>query len=202
MYFRRRLPHFHPAAGTGFLFITWRLAGSLPRTRAGVASQPVDHQRSAGRAFVVADREVDQAAFGPTWLSNVRVAEAVRDALLHGEASRHWYELSAWVVMPNHVHILIRPHATTSAITRWLKGSTARQANFILHRTGRPFWQDESYDHWVRHEPEWNRIARYIEHNPVAAGFVATPEEWPWSSAAKAGPAAAGESACPTTDPT
>ena len=95
--------------------------------------------------------------------------------------------------MPNHVHILIRPQTATSSITRWLKGSTARKANLILDRTGEPFWQDESYDRWVRNEGEWSRIVRYIEYNPVAAGFVQTPEQWLWSSVPKAG-----ESACPT----
>ena len=192
MYFKRRLPHLHPdVPGTGFLFITWRLAGSLPRTLGWMAKQPVDH--TDGKAFVAVDRQVDRATFGPTWLRDVCVAQAVRDMLLHGEANRNWYQLSAWVIMPNHVHILMQPQTTTSAITRWLKGSTARKANLILHRTGQPFWQDESYDRWVRNEGEWNRILRYIEHNPVTAGFVTTPEELPWSSASKAG-----ESACPT----
>jgi putative transposase len=48
---------------------------------------------------------------------------------------------------------------------------------------GEPFWQDESYDHWVRSERERNSIIRYIHFNPVSAGLVAEPEEWPWSSA-------------------
>jgi REP element-mobilizing transposase RayT len=76
---------------------------------------------------------------------------------------------------------------------RWLKGSTARQANLILGRTGEAFWQDESFDHRVRDEVELHRIVRYVEHNPVNASLVANPGDWPWSSARLAG-----ESACPT----
>lgn len=76
---------------------------------------------------------------------------------------------------------------------RWLKGSIARKANQILQRTGQPFWQDESYDHWVRDGGEFAKIVKYIEYNPVAAGLTDRIEEWPWSSAHWAG-----ETACPT----
>ena len=65
-----------------------------------------------------------------------------------------------------------------------LKGVTAREANQILQRTGKPFWQDESFDHWVRSEVEFTEIRKYIEHNPVTAGLVERPEDWAWSSAA------------------
>ena len=44
-------------------------------------------------------------------------------------------------------------------------------------------WQRESYDHWVRDEKEWSRIAAYIENNPVKAGIVAKTEDYLWSSA-------------------
>jgi putative transposase len=52
-----------------------------------------------------------------------------------------------------------------------------------LDLTGQPFWQDESYDRLVRDETEFERIARYIEMNPVNAGLAAAPEDFPWSSA-------------------
>ena len=59
---------------------------------------------------------------------------------------------------------------TPSCMAR-LKGSTARQANLILGRTGEAFWQDESFDHRVRDEVELDRIVRYVEHNPASAGL-------------------------------
>ena len=52
-----------------------------------------------------------------------------------------------------------------------------------LGRTGKPFWQVESYDHWVRNAYQFQRIISYIEWNPVSAGLVEKPEDWPWSSA-------------------
>jgi REP element-mobilizing transposase RayT len=139
------------------------------------------------------DREVDKAAIGPVWLRDARVARVVADALLYGETGRHYYKLRAWVIMPNHVHVLLRPEAPLPAITRWLKGSTARQANLLLGQTGSAFWQDESFDHRVRDEMELDRIAAYVERNPVSARLAANPQDWPWSSARLAG-----ESACPT----
>jgi putative DNA methylase len=63
------------------------------------------------------------------------------------------------------------------------KGFTAREANRMLGRAG-TFWQDESFDHWIREEADYARTVAYIDMNPVVAGLCATPAEWPWSSAA------------------
>ena len=181
-FYRRNMPHIHPPGAE--YFVTFRLAGSIPWTR---LPHPPTGARSAGRAFLDMDREVDKAAFGPVWLQDARVARVVADALLYGESGRHFYELRAWVIMPNHVHVLLRPKTSLSVIARWLKGSSARQANLILGRTGEVFWQDESFDHWVRDEAALDRIARYVEYNPVSAGLAVNPGGWPWSSARLAG---------------
>jgi putative DNA methylase len=190
---RRKLPHWHPDLTEGdFLFVTWRLAGSVPPPRLHLP--PLATPSSAGRAFLALDREADQAAFGPVWLQDARVAGAVADALRYGETERRFYHSPAWVIMPNHVHVVLQPKTSLPVITRWLKGSTARTGNLILGRTGTAFWQDESFDHRVRDEAELDRIVRYIERNPVSAGLVANPGDWPWSSARLTG-----GSACPTT---
>ena len=85
--------------------------------------------------------------------------------------------------MANHVHLLATPLVEVPKLTQSLKRFTAREGNRILGLTGQPFWQDESYDRVVRDEPEFRRIARYIEMNPVKAGIVSTPEQFLWSSA-------------------
>jgi REP element-mobilizing transposase RayT len=100
--------------------------------------------------------------------------------------------LDTWVVMPNHVHMLILPQAPVPTIMRWLKAWTAREANRLLGCRGESFWQDESYDHWVRNCQERDRISRYIEQNPVAAGLAESVEQYEWSTAGQA------ETACPT----
>jgi putative transposase len=160
--YRRRLPHFHP--DNAYIFLTWRLWGSLPLQKANPHLKP-------GHAFVALDRDLHQSV-GPTWLSDSRLAACVNEALIFGDKERSLYELYAWVVMPNHVHVLILLRSPMPCITRWLKSWTARRANELLNRTGQPFWQDESYDHWVRNDNEFNRIVHYIEQNPVHAGLV------------------------------
>jgi REP element-mobilizing transposase RayT len=85
--------------------------------------------------------------------------------------------------MPNHVHVVFQPFRKLPEVTRWIKGSTARTANLLLGRTGKPFWQYESYDHCIRNDTELNRVIRYVEANPVTAGLVQAIDDWPWSSA-------------------
>ena len=172
--YQRRLPHFQPDGE--HQFVTWRLAGSLP------AAQPSVLYATPGHAFAAKDRLLARGS-GPVWLSDTRVAQRVAEAILTGDFDKGLYDLQAWVVMPNHVHLLTLPKSPLAKITHWLKGKTARDANLLLGLSGQPFWQHESYDHWVRHEAQFNRIARYIEENPVAAGLLTAPEDWRWSSA-------------------
>jgi len=125
---------------------------------------------------------LDKASTGPKWLLDERVAQAVVDALRYGEDNLHLYELRAWVLMANHVHILIYPNADLPKITKSIKNFSARRANEILGLTG-PFWQDECFDRWVRGPEELEKIVGYIESNPVSAGLVSRVEKWRWSSA-------------------
>ena len=102
---------------------------------------------------------------------------------MYSAAAFGLFDLHAWVVMPNHVHLLISPVAPLPRITGSLKRRSARVANQILERTRLPFWQPESFDHWVRNRDEQEALVTYIESNPVKAGLVRSPQEWPWSSA-------------------
>ena len=138
-----------------------------------------------GKKFLLLDRELDRASYGPTWLKDARLAQIVADSLFYGAEQLRLYRLSAYVVMSNHVHILIWPTALLYRITKSIKGYTAHECNKLLDRAGKKFWQDESFDHSVRNEDEFYRIKRYIERNPVKAGLVESPGEWPWSSAAR-----------------
>ena len=122
-YYERHLPHWQPE-GTA-LFLTWRLHGSFPRTVGILRNQ------SAGQALAVMDRELDRAGAppgpGPRWLLDERVAQCVADALRYGERQLGLYELRAWVLMVNHVHILIYPKAKLSRITKAVKNFSARR---------------------------------------------------------------------------
>ncbi len=176
MYYRRRLPHWQPSEKD--LFITWSLHGALPHNRF-----PPPKALTAGQAFVWMDRFLDEARHGPTWLRRDDVAKVVVDALQYGADCLRHYDLYAFVIMSNHVHALVRPHTTTSRLLHSIKGFSAREANKLLGRSGEPFWQSESYDHWVRDDTEFRRIRGYIENNPARAGMVGKADEYRWSSA-------------------
>jgi REP element-mobilizing transposase RayT len=130
------------------------------------------------------DGELDKGATGPLWLRDPIIAGNVENTLFRGEELKQ-YELDTYVLMANHVHVLLWPWITMERITNGIKGVSARDANVTLGRTGQHFWEDESFDHWVRNDVELRRIRIYIERNPVMAGLVERPEDWPWSTAAK-----------------
>ena len=163
------------------LFVTFRLHGSLPTHRAF----PPDSLAESGKAFVAMDRLLDCGASGPLHLSRPEIAELVVGALQDGQHKLQRYQLHAFVVMPNHVHLLITPKVFSSRWLAPLKGFTAYRANEVLTSHGQAFWQDESYDHLVRSQAEFDRIRAYIEQNPVSAGLVADAQQYPWSSASR-----------------
>lgn len=95
------------------------------------------------------------------------------------------YDLLAFCIMPNHAHAVFTPLEKTDGqyyslteILHSLKRNSAKQANLLLGKTG-PFWQDESYDHFIRDEGELDRVSRYTLNNPVKAGLVQNWADWP-----------------------
>ena len=159
------------------MFLTWHLHGSVP-----VSLLPPPGPLSPGQAFVWLDRQLESTRHGPLYLRHPEVAKIVVRSIHRGAELGH-YELVAYLVMANHVHLLIWPQIGPDRLLKSLKGTTAREANRLLGRTGEPFWQKESYDHWVRNAEELQKIRVYIESNPVKAGLVANLQDFLWSSA-------------------
>ena len=173
--YRRRLPHFQP--DHVHIFLTWRLFGSLPAIRAK-GSYP-----TPGHAFVAADRALDHPGSGPQWLRDPRIAGLVAESIRSGASRRRWYELDAWVVMPNHVHVLVE--LWTMSLGRLLKawkGASAHAVNLVLG-SGGTLWQREYWDRYIRDEAHFGKARHYIESNPVKAGLSRAAAEWPFSSA-------------------
>jgi len=131
------------------------------------------------------DRLLDHARYGPHYLEQAAIAELMVRCLYYGAETLQYYELHAFVVMPNHIHLLITPGIALPKLLCSLKTASAKYANRLLQATGRQFWQDESFDRLVRNDDEFRRIQRYIEMNPVRAGLVCQPEDYPWSSAGR-----------------
>jgi putative transposase len=210
---RRNLPHWYvPGAAH---FVTFRLADTLPtevladlRRR---ARQLLDREPASGvsrhehrlrvhkQIFAEFDRHLDSNR-DIDWLRDPRIAGMVRLSLYHLHGSK--YDLLAYSIMPNHVHLLLLPpvaaasdaagdvacgeaadsESPLSTIMHSLKSYTAHHANKLLQRRG-PFWQHESYDHWVRDDDELERIVNYINANAVNAGLAQRPQDWFWCSA-------------------
>ncbi len=105
-YHRRNLPHYYPPDAT--LFVTWRLYGSLPREAAMALEEP---GANPGRGFVACDRLLDANGAGRQWLGQPKIAQIVQEALRLGDTEYGLYELLAWVIMPNHVHVVMKPPA-------------------------------------------------------------------------------------------
>jgi putative transposase len=179
MFWYRRLPHWVPE--DSIVFLTWRLAGTLPQPPPPFLVADSD----AGKRFLLYDRQLDRTRDGPQWLADPNIATSFVEALLYGERVRQSYDLLAWVVMPNHVHVVLKPHRNLPEILRWLKTATAVRANAIVGRTGQPFWQREYFDRRIRTSKELASVIAYVETNPVKAGFVVCAEDWPWSSVSK-----------------
>jgi len=197
IYYRRNLPHYQPVNAT--FFVTFRLAGSLPvETVARLKEERVQDEKvllkikdekvrgkkiadQHKRYFSKFDTMLDNAVNDRSWLNDERVARMVAEALCFRD--KKVYDLLAYCIMPNHVHIVFTVERSATSlykILQSLKAHTAREANKILRQKG-AFWQHESYDHVVRDGKELERIIAYVLHNPVKAGMVANWEQWKWS---------------------
>lgn len=167
-------------AGNDALFLTWRLNDTLPYlAKPNTPGMP-------GQTFFALDRALDTAASGPRWLEDSTVAQSVVTALRFGEQQLDLYNILAYCLMPNHVHLVLEPLTTLSRINHAIREITGRNANQILRRAHQPFWHEDSYEHWLWDAAERDRMVAYTERDPVTAGLVREPEEWPWSSASHA----------------
>ena len=121
------------------------------------------------------------AGDGSCILKNQTISDIIKKALLHFDKKR--YDLGAWVIMPNHIHILIKQydeHPLHSIISRW-KSQSARLINRELKRNG-TLWMPDYWDRYVRDEQHFMRILAYITNNPLKAHLVTKAEAWPWIS--------------------
>jgi REP element-mobilizing transposase RayT len=119
---------------------------------------------------------------GSCLLQDPRAATIVEDALLHFQGER--YALSAWCVMPNHVHVVVTPFpgfSLPNILHSW-KSYSAHEINSVLAREGK-VWEEEAFDHLVRDEKAFEKFVNYAEDNPVTAGLCERPENWGFSSA-------------------
>jgi len=190
---RGYLPHVK-REGSSY-FVTFRLGDSLPQSvLLEFKRQQAGKLRALTKPTPAAREEIDRdyqrqieryldRGIGECHLRRPEIARIAVEALLFFHEKQ--YLLQEWVVMPNHIHLLLwpMPNYTLSDVLRDRKRRIARKANEFLGRTGRAFWQHESYDHWIRNDQEKSRVRRYIRNNPVTARLCKEPELWKWGSA-------------------
>jgi putative DNA methylase len=175
---RGYLPHFDEP--NVLQSITFRLYDALPnhvvKSLAEELSEETDaEQRAQIEAYL-------DSGYGACYLADPRIGSLVENALLHFDGQR--YRQIAWVLMPNHVHTLIETlegHPLHAVLHSW-KSYTASEANKILGRNGQ-FWYPDYFDRYIRDERHCANVIRYMHENPVKAGLVNRPEDWPFSSA-------------------
>ena len=170
------LPHWRQK-GVSY-FVTFRTADSLPHEKltkwktekeAWIADHSEPHNEKTKREFYKKFPErlqqwLDQG-HGECLLKQQDLKDIVERAMLHFDDVR--YDLDAFVIMPNHVHVLVTPkrgHALSAILHSW-KSFTANEINKRTARTG-AFWQKESFDHIVRNPAQLEKIRQYIrEHS-------------------------------------
>lgn len=169
--------------------MTFHLADSLPkeallRLEAELKTLPAEKRDAERRKRVSAWMD---AGHGSCMLRSPDIADMVQDSLLSFDSRR--YRLVAWVVMPNHVHVLFEPVNgwTVAKIVASWKKFTARQICDDLRdkseKPNGPVWHREYWDRYIRDRLHFNQVVEYIHLNPVKAGLAATAESWRWSSA-------------------
>jgi len=195
-FYRRNLPHIQPEEA--ILFITYRLFFKLPDEylnrvkllktefqnkirsvkKKNIESEKLKFEKNL---FDYKDNFIGKFQNSPFWLKEDKIAKIIKDSLFWGSQKR--YDLFAFCVMPNHVHILIRPVIIDDKpfplqkIMYDHKHFTAIEANKIINRKDN-FWQDEHYDHYIRNEKEFFNVLNYIYLNPVKAKLIDNPEDW------------------------
>jgi ATP-dependent Clp protease ATP-binding subunit ClpA len=170
------LPHWRQDGAT--YFVTWRTADSLPKARVDAWLAERDAWLRAHPEPWDAKTEADyyerfpnrweawlDEAHGDCLLARPELRQIVEDALRHDDGKR--YLLRGFVVMPNHVHVLVTPlgkHTLSESLQAW-KSVSAHRINKAAGRSGE-FWQKESFDHIVRNEEQLVRLSEYIRRNP------------------------------------
>jgi len=180
------LPHWRQESVT--YFVTFRLFDSLPQSKlkqwqeekeSWITAHPEPLNRDEKKEFYRLFPERIQtwldAGHGSCILSRPDLKKLVADAMLHFNGDR--YHLDEYVVMPNHVHVVVTPVAGNelSSILHSWKSYTSHKINNLLGRSGEN-WQKESFDHIVRSERSLNKFREYIKRH--SGSVAAASRRW------------------------
>jgi putative transposase len=176
---KRFLPHYD--AEGKIQVITYRLVDSLPEDffskmiNGNAENKNTSSYRKKVEGYLA-------KGMGESFLALPSIAKVVIDAWLYFHDTR--YELIAYVVMPNHVHLIVKTSKNwpLAKIVHSWKSFTAHEINKILTVPKKHIWQREYWDRFIRNEDHFRKALDYIHMNPVKAGLVDHPKDWQWSS--------------------
>ena len=104
-----------------------------------------------------------------------KAGDILLEAILFGRR-RQWYYLLSFVIMPDHMHLIIIPRdKNISECLKSIKGFSVRRINSVFDKRG-SVWQNGFYDYILDNEEKVLSRMRYIENNPVRKGIVTRPE--------------------------
>ena len=182
-YSRGYLPH-HDEGGL-LQNITYRLADSVPSR---LLARMEEELRTVSAERVPLERRkrmevLLDAGHGSGALGRPAAAEAVVENWRRFDGVR--YDLLAYVVMPTHVHVLVRmyPDVPLATVVRSWKSFTAKRIRRLapdVFSSG-PVWRRGYWDRAIRNEKHFRNAVEYILNNPVKAGLVRDAADWPWS---------------------
>ncbi len=158
-YSHKHLPHIDEA--NHYQFITFRTQDSIDPYLKKLAQQNLSHRKQQ----LAIDQYLDQSNNG-TYL-NGDILVLLSDFIKSKDTLS--YELIAFCIMPNHVHLLIKPLHELARVMQLLKGGSAKLINEAMARRGR-FWAADYYDKLIRNEKHFAVVYRYIKNNPVVLG--------------------------------
>lgn len=183
------LPHW--VTDSAIYHVSFHLADSVPLAqqrrwlnerqdllaRAHTAVCPLDKEELMRLQYLFSDKveEYLDAGYGSCILKNAEVANVVQQSLLLFNRNR--YQLHAWCIMPNHVHVIFQVlnGLDVSKIVHGWKSYTAHRINKLLNRLGR-LWHVDSYNHIIRSREEYFVQIRYVWKNPEKMGA----KTWSW----------------------
>jgi putative transposase len=180
-WYARNLPHFDGVGATQF--VTFRLFDSLPQDVLNLIEVELQSVKTnIDRVRFQRKEKYLDVGMGSCLLREKSCAEIVRDSILFLDGKS--YGLKAYVVMPNHVHLLVRfeEGQFLSQALHSLKLYTGHELKKLYPEMPH-IWQDESFDRYMRNKEHFLKTLSYIHQNPVKAKLCASPQEYQWSSA-------------------
>ena len=157
----KNLPHIN--IKNSYQFITFRTYDSLDDYLAKLYTLETDNKTKQYQI----DNYLDNANVGAYLFGeNINI---VKDVLF--EKNQDYYELEAFVIMPNHIHILLKQIADLVKIIKYIKGKSAVLLNKKLNRDGK-FWARDYFDKAIRDEKHFEVVYKYIANNPHRANLA------------------------------